>query len=440
MPLSRQRTISKPATVEGQSLFSGEHSLLKMVPAPIDSGIIFVCTDSSSGNPARIACDISNVAARSRRTSLKNGSAVVETVEHVLAAVSGMGIDNLTIEVTGHEAPSTDASSLPFVRALEEAGVQEQQTEQKVHVIAEAVTVSQGEAMLAALPGTGDFLDILYDLDYGGVPGIGRQVFGFRLDRDDFAAEIAPARTFLLEAEAREFQSRGMGKHLTAKDLIVMGSSGPIDNALRFGNEHVRHKICDLIGDLTLLGRRLRGRIVAYKSGHALNHELVRKLTEGIARGGRVGLLAGEPFMDIRKIMRILPHRYPFLMVDRILEIDADRRIVGLKNVSMNEPFFQGHYPGQPIMPGVMILEAMAQLSGILLSQRLEHTGKVAVLLSMDRVKMRRTVRPGDQLLLEAETLHVRTRTGHCRCRARIGREVAAEAEIKFMLVDAEPV
>jgi UDP-3-O-[3-hydroxymyristoyl] N-acetylglucosamine deacetylase/3-hydroxyacyl-[acyl-carrier-protein] dehydratase len=144
--------------------------------------------------------------------------------------------------------------------------------------------------------------------------------------------------------------------------------------------------------------------------------------------------------MDIRKIMRILKHRYPFLMVDRIIELDGDHRVVGVKNVSMNEPFFQGHYPGQPIMPGVMILEALAQVSGILLSRRLEHTGKIAVLLSMDRVKMRRPVRPGDQLLLEAEARHVRTRTGHCYCRALVGAEVAAEAEIKFMLVDDEPV
>jgi UDP-3-O-[3-hydroxymyristoyl] N-acetylglucosamine deacetylase/3-hydroxyacyl-[acyl-carrier-protein] dehydratase len=149
--------------------------------------------------------------------------------------------------------------------------------------------------------------------------------------------------------------------------------------------------------------------------------------------------MSGEPVMDIRKIMRLLPHRYPFLMVDRIIELDGDRKVVGIKNVSINEPFFQGHYPGQPIMPGVMILEALAQISGILLSRRLEHTGKVAVLLSMDRVKMRRPVRPGDQLILEAERLHVHSRTGHCRCKAFIGQEVAAEAEIKFMLVDSEP-
>ncbi len=294
--------------------------------------------------------------------------------------------------------------------------------------------------MLAALPGPGDCLDIVYDLDYSEAACIGRQVHGFRLGKDDFASQIAPARTFLLEAEAREFQARGMGKHLSAKDLVVMGDAGPIDNELRFANEAVRHKICDLVGDLMLLGRPLRGRIVAYKSGHELNHKLVRRLAECIQRKSKRAALAGEPAMDIRRVMRLLPHRYPFLMVDRVISLEGDRKAVAVKNVSINEPYFQGHYPGQPIMPGVMILEALAQLSGILLSRRLEHTGKVAVLLSLDKAKMRRPVRPGDQLILEAEALHVRARTGHCRCRALLGDDVAAEAEIKFMLVDAEPI
>jgi UDP-3-O-[3-hydroxymyristoyl] N-acetylglucosamine deacetylase/3-hydroxyacyl-[acyl-carrier-protein] dehydratase len=218
-----------------------------------------------------------------------------------------------------------------------------------------------------------------------------------------------------------------------------MGDNGPIDNELRFRDEHVRHKLVDLIGDLALLGQHLRGRIVAYKSGHELNHHLVRRLVETIAARGLSRSMAGQPLMDIRGIMKLLPHRYPFLMVDRVVEIDGDKRAVGIKNVSINEPFFQGHYPGQPIMPGVMILEALAQLSGILLSRRLEHTGKVAMLLSLDKVKLRRPVRPGDQLILEAEALHVRSRTGHCRCRALVEGEVAAEAEIKFMLIDAEP-
>jgi len=428
-------------TVDGRGLFSGEPCRLRFAPAPANSGIAFVCAaGGESGLRGRIRAEIANVAKRARRTSLMNGSACVETVEHVLSAAWGLGIDNLTIDMSGAETPSIDGSAMPYVEALRSAEPVELDAERIVHVIDEPVAVSSGEAMLAALPGPEDYLDILYDLDYGEQGSIGRQVLAFRLGKDDYATQIGPSRTFLLEAEAREFQARGMGTHLTLKDIVVMGDRGPLDNELRFEDEHVRHKICDLIGDLALLGRQLRGRLVAYKSGHELNHELVRKLAEGIAARKTAAKLAGEPVMDIRRIMRLLPHRYPFLMVDRIIEVQGDRRAVAVKNVTINEPFFQGHYPGQPIMPGVMILEALAQLSGVLLSRRLEHTGKVAMLLSMDRVKMRRPVRPGDQLILHAEAIHVRTRTGHCRCKATVAGEVAAEAEIKFMLVDAEPV
>lgn len=435
--MSRQKTIIEPVEVRGRGLFSGTECQLSFRPAAENTGVVFVRTDGPE--PKRIHCDVKHVAKRARRSSLKDGNALVETVEHVLAAVAGMDVDNLVVEVTAEETPSTDGSPQPFVEALARAGIAEQQADRPVFVIDEPVAVSNDEAMLAALPGPSDCLDILYDLDYSSVPSIGRQVLGFRLGKDDFVNDIAPARTFLLEAEAKAFQEKGIGAHLTDRDVVVMGDDGPVNNPLRFPDEHVRHKVCDLIGDLALLGVRLAGRIVAYRSGHEENHMLVRKLAEQIEARSKARTLAAEPVMDIRKIMRLLKHRYPFLMVDRVLEIQGDRRALAVKNVTINEPFFQGHYPGQPIMPGVMILEALAQVSGILLSRRLEHTGKVAVLLSMDRVKMRRPVRPGDQLLLEAEAMHVRTRTGHCRCRAYIGSDVAAEAEIKFMLVDDEP-
>jgi len=436
--LSLQKTIKKSVTVEGHGLFGGGCTHMRFLPAQDNHGITFVRVDT--GEPVRIAADIANVVKSMRRTCLMNGSAGVQTVEHVMAAIWGLDIDNLVVELDADETPSIDGSPLAFVEALQDAGLQEQQAQQKIYTIEEPIAVSEGDAMLAALPGPTDCLDILYDLDYSNVPSIGRQVLGFRLGKDDFVKQLAPARTYLLEAEASEFQAKGLGQHLTTKDIVVMSPTGPIENDLRFSDEHVRHKVVDLIGDLALLGRRLRGRVVAYKSGHGLNHSLVRRLAEAISIHGRSKSLVGEPLMDIRSIMRLLPHRYPFLMVDRVIEIDGDKRAVGLKNVSINEPYFQGHYPGQPIMPGVMILEAMAQLSGILLSRRLEHTGKVAMLLSMDRVKLRRAVRPGDQLVLEAEALHVRSRTGHCQCRALVNQEIAAEAEIKFMLVDAEPV
>jgi UDP-3-O-[3-hydroxymyristoyl] N-acetylglucosamine deacetylase/3-hydroxyacyl-[acyl-carrier-protein] dehydratase len=260
----------------------------------------------------------------------------------------------------------------------------------------------------------------------------------FRLGDDDYAAQLAPARTFVLKHEAEQLQAQGVGPHLTPKDVLVMGDDGPIDNELRYPDEHVRHKICDLIGDLALFGQRLRGRVVAYKSGHELNHELVRRLVEQCAAQERSRQTIREPLLDIRHILRLLPHRYPFLMIDRVIELQGDRKAIGIKNVTINEPFFQGHYPGQPVMPGVLVLEAMAQLSGVLLSRRLDNTGKVAMLVSMDRVKIRRAALPGDQLIIEAESLHIRSRTGHCKCRAMIGEHLVAEAEIKFMLVDED--
>jgi UDP-3-O-[3-hydroxymyristoyl] N-acetylglucosamine deacetylase/3-hydroxyacyl-[acyl-carrier-protein] dehydratase len=436
--LSSQKTICRPVSVSGRGLFTGKPCTLRFLPASVDAGVSFVL--GGMDGPVTIPLDISKVVQRDHRTSLVNGAGAVETIEHVLAAVRGAGVDNLVIEMDAAETPSIDGSSLPFWEAIQKAGLQDQQAPRNVYVIEEPVSVSDGDAMLAALPGPADGLDIIYDLDYSDIPSIGRQTFSFRLGQDDFAAQLAPARTFTLEREARELQAAGQCTHLSLRDVLVMGDQGPLDNTLRFPDEHVRHKICDLIGDLSLLGRGLRGRIVAYKSGHALNHELVRKLLDQIEAREQARRQTAEPLMDVRRVMRLLPHRYPFLMVDRILSLEGDKRAVGIKNVSINEPFFQGHWPGQPVMPGVMILEALAQISGILLAQRLEHTGKIAVLLSMDRVKMRRLVRPGDQLILEAEALHVRPRTGHCRCIARVGKEVAVEAEIKFMLVDSEPM
>ncbi|MGC9454441.1 MAG: UDP-3-O-acyl-N-acetylglucosamine deacetylase [Phycisphaerae bacterium] len=436
--MSRQKTIKSESVVQGRGLFSGETTRLRFLPADAGTGIVFVRSDLAE--PVRIRTSPDHMAKRSRRSSLMNGSVTIETVEHVLSAIWGLGLDNLVVELDGSETPSTDGSPRPFVEALQQAGTVEQEAERKPFVITEPVHVNLEDAMLAALPGPADTLDILYDLDYGDVPQIGRQAFSFRLGRDDYVSELAPARTFCLEQEAKALTAKGKATHLSPSDVLVIGSDGPIENQWHWSDEAVRHKICDLIGDLALLGRPLCGRIVAYKSGHELNRMLVTKLAEQMNRTGESGGAVTSPEMSARKIMRLLPHRYPFLMVDRVLEVQGDSRAVGIKNVTINEPYFQGHYPGQPIMPGVMILEAMAQLSGVLLSQRLEHTGKVAVLLSMDRVKMRRPVRPGDQLILEAEALHVRSRTGHCRCRARVGSETAAEAEIKFMLVDSEPV
>lgn len=242
----------------------------------------------------------------------------------------------------------------------------------------------------------------------------------------------------MLEAEAKQFQARGIGTHLGPRDILVISSDGPIKNKYIYPNECVRHKIVDLIGDLKLVGRPIIGRIVAYKSGHALNHELARKLYDLAEATERIEKTGTDALLDIRQIARILPHRYPFLLVDKIIEIDGQSRIKGIKNVTFNEHFFQGHFPGTPVMPGVLIVEAMSQVAGLLFAQSLEHTGKLALLLSMDGVKLRKPVVPGDQLILTAEAIKIRQKSADCHCQAVVGTSLVAEADIRFMLVDGE--
>jgi len=433
-----QKTIKSEGRLVGRGMFGGKEAKVVFRPAPADSGVVFVRTDVPEA--VRISAVASNLAERSRRTTIKKGRVSIETVEHCLAAINALAIDNLVVEVDGSELPAPDCSCAEYFKVLKRTGLVEQATARKEFVIGEPISITAGDASIYALPYADNGLNITYDLDYAGHTGIGRQIFSCRLTPENFEKNLAPARTFLLEAEAKQFQARGMGTHLSPRDILVVNSDGPIKNSFRFPNECVRHKIADLIGDLALVGRGLCGRIVAYKSGHSLNQRLVTKLYEAAERQERMRKLGTDALLDIRQIARILPHRYPFLLVDKIVEIEGDTRIKGIKNVSFNEQFFQGHFPGTPIMPGVLIVEAMAQVSGLLFAQRLEHTGKLAVLLSMDGVKLRRPVIPGDQLVLTAETVRLRKRTAQCRCRTMVGDKVAAEAQIKFMLVDEEKV
>lgn len=389
--------------------------------------------------PVQIAARIENLTKRARRTALRNGTASIETVEHCLAAVRGLSLDNLIISLDAAELPAGDGSSMLFIEALQKAGVVEQEAEREYLPITEPVRVVEGNAELVAWPGSTETLEIIYELDYGPASPIGHQIHRFDLDADGFIREIAPSRTFVLDREAEQLRAAGLGTHLTYEDILVIGPQGPVENQYRYDNECVRHKILDLIGDLMLAGQFVVGRVYARRSGHHLNHELLRKLQEIQSREAFERKLHGAPELNIQQVQRILPHRYPMLLVDRVVQIDGDRRALGIKNVTVNEPFFQGHYPRQPIMPGVLIIEAMAQLGGILMSQKLEHTGKVAVLLSLDKVKFRRPVTPGDQLVLEALAERVKARTGQTRCRATVGGELVAEANIRFMLVDAEP-
>jgi len=436
--LKLQKTIKSECRIVGRGLFGGKEAKVVFRPAPADTGVVFVRTDTQE--PVRISAVAANLAERSRRTTIKKASVSIETIEHCLAAISGLGIDNLIVEVDGPELPAPDCSSAGYFKVLKRIGLVEQRASRKEFVISEPISVTAGDACIYALPYADDGLNITYDLDYTGHTGIGRQIFSCRVTPEVFEKNLAPARTFLFEAEAKQFRARGMGTHLGPRDILVISSDGPIKNSFRFPNECARHKILDLIGDLTLVGRAIKGRVVAYKSGHSLNQQLVRKLYEAAEQQERIAKFGTDALLDIRRIQKILPHRYPFLLVDKVVEIEGDRRIKGIKNVSFNEQFFQGHFPGTPIMPGVLIMEAMAQVSGLLFAQKLEHTGKLAVLLGMDGVKLRKAVIPGDQLILTAETVKMGKRTAQCKCKAMVGGAVAAEAQIKFMLVDDEKI
>lgn len=435
--MDKQKTIARQVNLKGTGLHTANRVNLSFKPAEADTGINFLRVDLP-GTP-KIKSSIESVFSQSgslRRTSLIKDGIEIHTIEHLMAALMGMGIDNLNIEMDNNEVPGLDGSSLNFLEALSQAGIKEQEKERQYFVVKEPIYVEEDGAAIAVVPSQG--FKISYTLDYNH-PFLKSQFKEINIDADTFKNELARARTFCLEDEANELQQQGFGKGANYENTLVVGKTGVIKNRLRYEDEFVRHKIVDLMGDLYLLGSPLKGHIIALRSGHSLNLKLVKKLSQQKQRYslGGIGISyrpqEGEE-LDAAAIMQILPHRDPFLFVDKILSLERGKRAVGIKNVTINDYFFRGHFPGKPVMPGVLIIEAMAQVGGIMMLSPEENRGKLAYFMALNNVKFRKPVLPGDQLVFEVVAGKIKSRTGQMYAKAFVDGKVVAEAELMFAL------
>lgn len=422
---------------------------MKFLPAPPNSGIRFRRVDLDGG--PEIEARVDNVGDTTRSTTLARGNARVHTVEHVLAAFLGCGVDNATVELDAGEPPIGDGSALPYVRLIEEAGLQPQSEGRQAYQITDPIELVAGDTTLVALPH--DRLKIT--CTNADRAGRYTQVYSLEITPETWATELAPARTFCFFDEIEALVKNGLIRGGSLENAVVIRDDAVLTTEpLRFPDEFVRHKILDILGDLALTGRALQAHVVAVRPSHGANCEMARRIVEQMRRRetamhafappmpvasteGRseVATVADGKDLNVDYVMRLLPHRYPFLMVDRVTKVEGNR-IRALKNVTINEPFFAGHFPGHPIMPGVLQLEAIAQVAGILMLRQAENVGKLAYFMSAESVKWRRPVRPGDQLFIDVELTKSRGKIGRARGVCTVGGETVSEAEVTFMLTD----
>jgi UDP-3-O-[3-hydroxymyristoyl] N-acetylglucosamine deacetylase/3-hydroxyacyl-[acyl-carrier-protein] dehydratase len=425
MTTPRRRSIARPVELAGTGLHSGAKTRLTFRPADAGHGIRFRRVDQP-GQPS-IPARYDHVSATERRTVLAAEETSVSTVEHVLAAAAAHGLDDLVIELDGPEPPNGDGSAKPFFDALGEAGIASLEGAPTEIRLTAPLTVREGDARYVVAPSDALRLTVTIEWPH---PLIGRQTGCFDITAEQFAAELAGARTFGFLADGEALQQKGLARGASAEAAILLSATGVTGTTLRWPDEFVRHKAVDLLGDLALLGGSLRADVVAFRPSHEGNLTLVRALA-------RLGTLGSAPVMGIEQILGVLPHRYPMLLVDRIVEMVGRERIVGIKNVTFNEPFFQGHFPGHPVMPGVLIVEAMAQTGGLLLMGAVDQPeNKIVYFMSIDGVKFRRLIVPGDQIRFELEMLQFRGRTCRMRGMAYVDGQVAAEAEMMARVVD----
>jgi UDP-3-O-[3-hydroxymyristoyl] N-acetylglucosamine deacetylase/3-hydroxyacyl-[acyl-carrier-protein] dehydratase len=434
-----QRTISRPVSIEGVGLHTGERGVMTFQPAGVGEGVRFVRIDL----PGRPEVQVRPENARfdpgaGRRTILEQAGVQVHTMEHVLSAVAGLQIDNLRIEVSSMEVPEGhDGSAAPIARALLEAGIVELDRPARHIKVTRPVQWSHGGVELRAVPFKGFRISFTIVYDH---PLIGTQSISLDITPETFLEQIAPARTFVLERDLESLRQAGWIKGGRLESAIVVGKDRILnDEPLRFPDEFVRHKVLDLLGDLFILGGPLLGHVSAKRSGHHGHVEFVKRLKETLPLPGR---RAGGPpdEWDITAILDIMPHRYPFLLVDRITAIEEEHSIEGYKNVTINEPFFAGHFPGHPIMPAVLILEAMAQVGGLLLLNSVDDPNdKLMYFIGIDGAKFRRPVTPGDRLNFKLQLIRRKGRTSRMKGEAFVDGQLVAEAELMATIVDRRP-
>ena len=462
--LVQQRTIKQPVSLSGVGLHTGSISTMTFRPAPENTGIRFRRIDM--GGTPEIPADVDHVVDISRGTTIGVGDARVHTIEHVMAALVGLQVDNVLIDLDANEPPVIDGSAKPYVDALISAEFEKQDAPKDYLIIDQTVTYHNEDKKvdIVALPLDDYRLTVM--VDYFN-PALGSQHTGlFNLEKE-FVEEFAPCRTFcflhevemlhtqglikggnldnaivIVDRELADDELRRISTKLGISESVILGTNGVLNNkALRFKNEPARHKLLDLMGDLALIGVPLKAQILAARPGHASNIEfarMIRKLYQQkkLIRKYQHERKEGVVF-DINAIKKILPHRYPFLLIDKITDFKIDESVVGVKNVTANEPFFEGHFPGQPVMPGVLVIEAMAQTGGILLLNGVENPGdKLVFFMSINNAKFRRPVVPGDQLVFELKMVSRKSRICQMSGKAYVDGSLVAEADLMASIID----
>ena len=437
----KQRTLAREVSIKGNSLHTGDAVTLTLKPAPVDHGFVFRRVDLSGAPELRPRVDF--ITDLVRATTIQVGHAKVQTVEHVLSALSGCGIDNAIIEMDASEPPILDGSAKPFVDLIMQGEPMEQATDREYFTLDAAVSVTKGQSSIIALPSD----DLRISCTSADDRGIHTQHLSLLIDPDSYMTQIAAARTFTIYEDIEELLKLGKIKGGSLDCAVVIKGDKIISKeGLRFKDEFVRHKILDIIGDITLLGLPLKAHIIATRPGHAINAELTKALAakleerkKGPKKKPRPAMvMPDETALDIRRILDTLPHRYPFVMIDRVVEFVGSDALVAIKNVSINEPYFQGHFPGTPVMPGVLQLEAMAQAAGILMLRRGSAEGKATLFMSADKVKFRKPVRPGDQLILNAKLTKTRgEKLAAAEVTCTVDGHVVSSAELMFAIINS---